>query len=78
MNRKQIQLNRLKLILENCQDCNLCGTRNKVVLGAGNPNSKVLLLGEGPGCFLSGTPIMGKEGSFFIEDNISYSRLSGE
>ena len=70
MNRKQAQLNRLQLVLEKCQDCNLCKNRNKVVLGQGDPYSKVLLLGEGPGFFEDkiGLPFVGNSG--YILDTV--------
>ena len=70
MNRKQAQLNRLQLVLEKCQDCNLCKTRNKAVLGQGDPYSKVLLLGEGPGFFEDkiGLPFVGNSG--YILDTV--------
>lgn len=32
-----------------CQRCELCKTRLNVVVGVGNPRSKVLFIGEGPG-----------------------------
>ena len=65
MNRKQAQLNRLQLVLEKCQDCNLCKTRNKVVLGQGDPYSEVLLMGESPGKEEDkhGLPFVGKSGN---------------
>lgn len=48
----------------NCRKCGLCETRNNVVVGVGNPNSKVLFIGEGPGQNedLQGEPFVGRAG----------------
>ncbi|MFA6662201.1 MAG: uracil-DNA glycosylase [Bacilli bacterium] len=35
--------------IENCQNCDLCKTRHFVVVGSGNINSKIMIIGEGPG-----------------------------
>lgn len=35
--------------LESCTDCGLCKGRTNVVIGVGNPQSKIMLIGEGPG-----------------------------
>lgn len=50
--------------LNNCRNCALCETRNNVVVGVGNPNSKVLFIGEGPGENedLTGEPFVGRGG----------------
>lgn len=47
-----------------CRDCALCETRTNVVVGVGNPNSKVLFVGEGPGENedLQGEPFVGRGG----------------
>lgn len=47
-----------------CKKCSLCETRHHVVFGVGNPNSKVLLVGEGPGENedLQGEPFVGRGG----------------
>lgn len=48
----------------NCRKCQLWQTRNNVVVGVGNPNSKVLFIGEGPGQNedLQGEPFVGRAG----------------
>lgn len=48
----------------NCKKCRLCETRTNVVFGTGNPNSKVLFIGEGPGENedLQGEPFVGRGG----------------
>ncbi|MDR1628507.1 MAG: uracil-DNA glycosylase [Oscillospiraceae bacterium] len=47
-----------------CKKCSLCETRTNVVFGEGNINSKVMLIGEGPGKEedLQGRPFVGRSG----------------
>jgi len=47
-----------------CRKCALCETRHNVVVGVGNPKSKVLFVGEGPGENedLQGEPFVGRGG----------------
>ena len=49
-----------------CETTSLCKTRTQVVFGVGNKNSKVLLIGEGPGENedLQGEPFVGRGGKF--------------
>lgn len=48
----------------NCRRCGLCETRTNVVAGVGNPRSKVMFIGEGPGENedLQGEPFVGRGG----------------
>ncbi len=46
---KQEQMEELNAVICQCSKCGLCGTRNKVVPGEGNPESSILFVGEGPG-----------------------------
>lgn len=48
----------------NCRRCGLCETRTNVVVGVGNPRSKVMFIGEGPGENedLQGEPFVGHGG----------------
>lgn len=48
----------------NCRKCGLCETRTNVVVGVGNPRSKVMFIGEGPGENedLQGEPFVGRGG----------------
>lgn len=55
-------------LYESCIQCKNCGlheTRHNVVLGVGNPKSKVLFIGEGPGENedLKGEPFVGRAGN---------------
>lgn len=47
-----------------CRKCGLCETRHNVVFGVGNPQAKVLFVGEGPGENedLQGEPFVGRGG----------------
>ncbi len=47
-----------------CRKCGLCETRHNVVFGVGNPNAKVMFVGEGPGENedLQGEPFVGRGG----------------
>ena len=47
-----------------CTRCGLCQGRHNVVFGVGNPNARVLLVGEGPGENedLQGEPFVGRAG----------------
>lgn len=48
-----------------CRKCRLCETRNKVVFGAGDPNAKLMLVGEAPGGEedKQGVPFVGRAGT---------------
>ena len=48
----------------NCKKCKLCENRNKVVIGKGNKNAKIMFIGEGPGADedREGLPFVGKAG----------------
>ncbi len=47
-----------------CSECGLCETRTNVVFGVGNPQAKIMFVGEGPGENedLTGEPFVGKAG----------------
>ena len=46
---KEKELNELKLQINSIDDCNLKDNSKKVVLGDGNINSPIMLVGENPG-----------------------------
>ena len=58
------QWSELENACRNCRKCGLCETRHHVVLGVGNPQAKVLFVGEGPGENedLQGEPFVGRGG----------------
>jgi len=49
---------------QKCQKCDLAKTRRNLVFGQGNPNSKIMFIGEGPGRVEdeTGLPFVGKAG----------------
>ena len=50
--------------LGDCTRCLLCETRNKIVFGDGDPNAKLMFVGEGPGADedAQGLPFVGRGG----------------
>ncbi len=48
----------------NCTKCQLCTTRNNVVIGVGDKNADIMFVGEGPGYYedVKGEPFVGKAG----------------
>ena len=54
----------LKQEVEQCKKCKLCTTRQNVVFGEGNTNTKIMFIGEGPGADedIQGIPFVGKAG----------------
>lgn len=61
-----------------CDKCGLCSTRTNVVFGVGNPEAKVMFIGEGPGEQedLSGQPFVGRAGKLLdlMLDAVDLSR----
>lgn len=62
---KAKQLSILRDAWINCTRCGLCKTRKNVVFGEGNPDAKVVILGEAPGAEedRSGVPFVGEAGT---------------
>ena len=73
-----MSLDELRAQCLNCKKCGLCETRNNVVFGIGNPKSKVLFIGEGPGENedLQGKPFVGRGGQLLDKmlDAVDLSR----
>lgn len=63
---KELELNKLKEECYNCQKCALGATRTNIVFSDGNPNAKIVLIGEAPGADedATGTPFVGRAGKF--------------
>lgn len=57
----------IKTECEKCEKCALCKTRTNVVFGVGNPNARLMFVGEAPGEKedLSGIPFVGAAGKLF-------------
>lgn len=60
----EVQLEELKAKALICETCELCQTRTNVVFGEGNPNTPMVIIGEGPGAQEdeTGRPFVGKAG----------------
>ncbi len=58
------QLIKLYYEIKDCQKCELAKNRTKLVFGGGNPDSKIMLIGEAPGFHedREGKPFVGKAG----------------
>ncbi len=69
MNELNKEFEKLKSKVENCKRCELHKSRTKVVFGSGNPNSKIMFVGEAPGRNedLQGKPFVGRAGEFLNE-----------
>jgi DNA polymerase len=54
----------IEQMIQNCRRCVLCQQRHSVVLGEGNRQAEVMLIGEGPGADedAQGRPFVGKAG----------------
>ena len=54
----------LEQACKNCTKCKLCSNRKNVVIGKGNKNANIMLIGEGPGADedVQGIPFVGKAG----------------
>jgi len=57
-------LDELKNIIKNCKRCPLYKTRTNTVFGEGNPNARIMFIGEGPGYNedVMGRPFVGRAG----------------
>ena len=57
-------LDELKNECSGCEKCGLCKTRTNLVFGVGNPETKLMFVGEGPGRDedLQGEPFVGRAG----------------
>ena len=62
--RSMQSLEQIALLVRNCADCPLSGGRTNSVPGEGNPQAKVMFIGEGPGYYedLHGRPFVGRAG----------------
>ena len=74
-----MSLDELRAQCLNCKKCGLCETRTNVVFGMGNPDSKVLFIGEGPGENedLQGKPFVGR-GGMLLDKMLAVVDLSRE
>ncbi|NCO52600.1 MAG: uracil-DNA glycosylase [Deltaproteobacteria bacterium] len=61
---KSESLEHIQQELNSCQGCNLCQHRQKLVFGVGNPQARLVLVGEAPGAQedRAGEPFVGEAG----------------
>lgn len=66
---KAESLEQLDKMICNCTKCVLHKGRNKFVFGSGNPNAKVMVIGEGPGAEedKQGLPFVGRAGQLLTD-----------
>jgi DNA polymerase len=55
--------------LGDCQRCKLCSTRRNIVFGVGNPEARIMFVGEGPGADEDrlGEPFVGRAGELLTK-----------
>lgn len=73
------ELSALRAEIGDCTRCKLCSTRQTIVFGEGNPQAKIMFVGEGPGADedASGRPFVGKAGQLltkWIEGGMGLAR----
>lgn len=79
-------LERISADIGNCQRCRLSQGRNKIVFGSGNPQARLVFVGEGPGADEDeqGFPFVGRAGQLLTQminntaqkDNLPLTRES--
>lgn len=62
-------LEEIEDVVKQCNKCKLCKNRTNTVFGVGDPNAKIMFIGEGPGADedLQGEPFVGKAGKLMNE-----------
>lgn len=62
-------LEELREVLGDCRRCKLCAGRSNIVFGVGDPNARLLFVGEGPGEDedRQGIPFVGKAGELLTK-----------
>ncbi|MGD0580572.1 MAG: uracil-DNA glycosylase [Bryobacteraceae bacterium] len=62
-------LERILADIGDCKRCRLCEKRNKIVFGSGNPQAKLVFVGEGPGADedQQGLPFVGRAGQLLTQ-----------
>lgn len=62
-------LEELEALLQTCSRCSLAKTRTNLVFGSGNPNAKLVFVGEAPGHDedLQGLPFVGRAGQLLTD-----------
>lgn len=73
----QQQIDELRSQCVQCQRCELAQTRTNVVFGEGNPESPLMIIGEGPGANedATGRPFVGRAGKL-LDEALAANRMS--
>lgn len=75
---KANSLDEMRTLIEDCKKCHLYKTRTKLVFGEGDPNAKLVVVGEAPGESedLQGVPFVGRAGQLLtkILEAINFKR----
>jgi DNA polymerase len=76
---EQLQAESLAAACGACRRCGLAATRQQVVVGRGNPNARLLLVGEAPGAQeeVCGQPFVGRSGRL-LEAMLAAAGLDSE
>ena len=79
MSRPQIPLEQIRAQVQACRKCPLADGRTQTVFGVGNPQARVLIVGEAPGKNedLQGEPLVGAAGKY-LNELLSYAGLKRE
>lgn len=66
---KTASLNAIREEIGDCTRCKLCKARTHIVFGVGNPNARLMFVGEGPGRDedLQGEPFVGRAGQLLTK-----------
>ncbi|MEG2982805.1 MAG: uracil-DNA glycosylase [Raoultibacter sp.] len=69
MTKPHIPLEEMRAQVQSCQKCALAQGRTQVVFGVGNPDARVMIIGEAPGKNedLQGEPFVGAAGKYLNE-----------
>ncbi|TAK14871.1 MAG: uracil-DNA glycosylase [Acidobacteria bacterium] len=62
-------LSEIRAEIGDCQRCKLCSTRTNIVFGVGNPNARLMFVGEAPGADEDeqGEPFVGRAGQLLTK-----------
>lgn len=62
-------LERIRQDIGDCRLCRLCEARKKIVFGSGNPEARLVFVGEGPGADedVQGLPFVGRAGQLLTQ-----------
>lgn len=79
MHKPHVPLETLEQQARACRGCELCQGRTNVVFGTGNPDARVMIIGEAPGKNedLQGEPFVGAAGKY-LNELLGYAGLARE